>query len=172
MHVPFVSRPSLFVFRLAAARYDWRVPEEDEADQEVEVTAPLRETLARAAAAKSKAVLEEDANRPPTSAGTSGGRPWLPSPSAPVTPMLGSPGNASQGGTVDSLQPALSSGAPASEAAGVALMPTEQLLVKMVETFLAEDFLPKARRSVLTGSLLSKERSQMEKTTPPGVWRL
>jgi hypothetical protein len=51
-------------------------------------------------------------------------------------------------------------------------MPTEQLLFKMVETFLAQDFLPKARRSILTGSLLSKERSQLEKTTPNGVWRL
>ena len=152
---------------MAAARYDWRIPEEDEAETELEVPAPLREALARAT--KKAQTSAESSSRP-----NAEGRPWLPAPSVGAAANAAASSGGGAAGDLQSQQQPTAGATETKEGSGEAIptMPTEQLLFKMVETFLAQDFLPKARRSILTGSLLSKERSQLEKTTPNGVWRL
>ena len=56
-------------YRMAAAKYEWRIPEEDEVNQEIELPQPLREAMAAMAAA---AATGAQGSAPVTTAGMEG----------------------------------------------------------------------------------------------------
>jgi hypothetical protein len=49
------------------------------------------------------------------------------------------------------------------------LQPPDVVLYTMIKTFLVNDLLPNARRSNISGSVLSKQRAQ-ERTVPLTKW--
>ncbi|KAG1653707.1 hypothetical protein FOA52_007935 [Chlamydomonas sp. UWO 241] len=142
------------VARLGAARYEWKVPSDEDLDTMVEIPELLKESMAAAERAAAAALVPPASRSRPSS-----GRPWLPSPcSSPLQARA----QAAHGAAAQ---------ADGSEAGATQYEP-EQILLMIIHTFINHDLLPNARRGNTAGSVHTNQKARAdERLTPADVWK-